>query len=202
MSQSMTIDPAKQGFMDTVALNGSESASKALTKWFGRNVQVTAGGFDVVPLEKLSSRMCEPEDIIIAVHTLIRGALDGHVLLALPEDVAFGIADCLMQQPEGTTKSLGEIERSAIQETGNLVSSAFINSLANSLGVRAMPTAPTVLHDMAGAIIQPLVIEQAATSNHALMISATFKIDDTKLDWWLFVLPDPKTLKVMEALLT
>lgn len=202
MSQSMTIDPAKQGFMDTVAINGSESASKALTKWFGRNVQVTAGGFDVIPLEKLSSMVCEPEDVIVAVHTHMSGALDGHVLLALPEDVAYGIVDCLMQRPEGTTQSLGDIERSAIQETGNLVSSAFINSLANSLGIRAMPTAPTVLHDMAGAIIQPLVIEQAATSNDALMISASFKIDDTKLDWWLFVLPDPKTLKVMEALLT
>ena len=175
----MTSDPAKQGFMDTVALNGSESASQALTKWFGRNVQVTAGGFDVIPLEKLSSKLCEPEDVIVAVHTHMSGALDGHVLLALPEHVASGI-----------------------QELGNLVSSAFINSLANSLGVRAMPTAPTVLHDMAGAIIQPLVIEQAATSNDALMISASFKIDDTKLDWWLFVLPDPKTIKVMEALLT
>ena len=202
MSEQLAIDPAKRGFMDTVALNGGENASRALTKWFGRRVQITTGGFRVVPLKELSGVICEPEEIIVAVHTQIAGSLDGHVLLAFPESVAFQIADTLMQQPEGTTTALGEMEQSAIQETGNLVSSAFVSSLATSLGVRAMPTAPTLMHDMAGAIIEPLVFEQASASNNALMISATFKIDDAALDWWLFVLPDPKTLKVMEALLT
>ena len=155
-----------------------------------------------MPLEDLTELMCGPDEVIVAVHTMIAGSLGGHVLLAFPEKVAYGIADTLMQQPVGTTAMLGEMEQSAIQETGNIVSSAFINSLASSLAVRAMPTAPTVLQDMAGAVIEPLVLEQAATSNQALMISASFKIDDTELDWWLFVLPDPKTLKVMEALLT
>lgn len=202
MTSHMAIDPAKQGFMDTIALNGAENVSQALSRWFGRSVQITTGGFKVVPLEDLAELMCGPEEVIVAVHTLIAGSLGGHVLLAFPEEVAYGIADILMQQPVGTTATLGEMEQSAIEETGNIVSSAFVNSLANSLGVRAMPTAPTLLQDMAGALIEPLVLEQAATSNQALMISASFKINDTELDWWLFVLPDPKTLKVMEALLT
>lgn len=202
MIEQLAIDPAKRGFMDTVALSGGESASRALTKWFGRQVQITTGGFSVVPLTELSAVICDPEEVIVAVHTRIAGSLDGHVLLAFPEAVAFQITDTLMQQPQGTTTALGEIEQSAIQETGNLVSSAFISSLATSLGVRAVPTSPTLMHDMAGAIIEPLVYEQAAASNNALMITTTFKIDDVALDWWLFVLPDPKTLKVMEALLT
>ncbi len=54
---------------------------------------------------------------------------------------------------------------------------------------------------MAGAIIQPLIIEQLAVSDVALMIPAVFEIDTLALDWWLFVLPSPESLVVMEVLL-
>lgn len=202
MSQHLSIDRTKQAFIDTIALKGSESASQALTKWFGRAVQIVTGGFKAVPLKELSGLVCEAEEVVVAVHTHICGSLGGHVLLTFSEEVAYEIADTLMQQPSGTTCSLGEMEQSAIQETGNIVSSSFINSFAMALGVRAMPTAPTVLQDMAGAIIEPLVLEQAAIGNSALMIEASFRIDDANMGWSLFVLPDPKTLKVMEALLT
>lgn len=198
----LTIDPAKQGIMDAIASTGAEHASQSLTKWFGKCVRISTSGFKAVPLDELSNMMCPPDEIIVAIHAHITGSLSGHVLLAFPENVAHRLVDCLMQQPDGTNTAFNEMEQSALQETGNIVSSSFINSLATSLGVRALPSTPQFLHDMAGAIIQPLVIEQLATSNNALMITATFEFDNSMLDWWLYVMPDPKSLKVMEALLS
>ncbi len=198
----LVIKPQKQGIMDMVALGGAEHASAALSKWLGRSVQINTSGFKTVPLDELCSVMCPAEEVIIAVHTHISGALGGHVLLAFPGHVAGQLVDCLMGQPEGTTVAYGEMEQSALLETGNIVSSAFINSLATALGVRLLPTVPTFLFDLAGSIIEQLVLEQAAVSNSALMIAATFEIDSSSLDSWFFVMPDPKTLEVMEALLT
>lgn len=198
---AVEISPSKRAGLDMVAINGATHASETLSKWFGREVRIETDGFVSVPLERISELMRSAEELVVAVHTRIEGAMGGHVLLAFPEKVAFGLVDVLLGQTPGTTTELEEMGQSAIQETANIVASAFINSLSAALGVRATPGVPTCQHDMGGAIIEPLVMEQLAVSDRALMISAVFEIDALALDWWLFVLPSPESVPVMEALL-
>lgn len=200
MSQATTPKP-KDAVLDMVAINGATHASAALSKWFGRDVRIETDGFATVPLSRIANLMGDPEDVVVAIHTRIEGAMSGHVLLAFPERVAFALIDLLIGQPQGTTDAVDEMGRSAIQETGNIVSSAFINSLSTAMAIRAAPGVPEFQHDMSGPIMEPLVIEQLAVSDSALMIPAVFEIDALALDWWLFFLPSPESMAVMEALL-
>lgn len=200
MSQSTTSKP-KGAVLDMVAINGATHASEALSKWFGRDVRIETDGFARIPLARISNLMGDPEDVVVAIHTRIEGAITGHVLLAFPERVAFALIDLLLGQPPGTTDTVDEMGRSAIQETGNIVSSAFVNSLTTAMAVRAAPGVPEFQYDMAGAIMEPLVVEQLAVSDSALMIPSIFEIDSLSLDWWLFFLPSPESMAVMEALL-
>ena len=200
MSKAMTTK-TKRNVLDMVAINGATHASEALTKWLGRDVHIEVDGFARIPLDRVSNLMRTPEEVIVAIHTQIEGAMAGHVLLAFPEQVAHALIDVLVGQSPGTTTAMDEMGRSALQETGNIVSSAFINSLSAVLAVRAAPGPPEFVHDMAGAIIEPLVLEQAAVRDTVLMIPAVLEIDDLALDWWLLILRSPDSLTVMEALL-
>ena len=182
----------------TVAVNSAYNASRALSKWFKRGVRLTSDGFENVPLHEISAVAGGPEDPVVAVHMKLDGELSGDVLLVFPERVGASLVDLMIGAPDGTTKTFGELECSCLQETGNIVASAFTNSLAGWLRVESIPGSPTVVHDLACAVLEPLLIGQAAIGDTALLAKTEFELDGHQMDWRLLLLPSAESLSIMQ----
>lgn len=183
----------------TVTVNSSYHASRALSKWFRRGVRLTCDGFAETPLHELADALGEADSCVAAIHMALEGELSGDVLLAFPEATALALADLLMGSPPGTARSLGEIERSALQETGNILGSALTNSLASWLKLDVRPSAPVVLHDLAGAVIQPLVVQHVAAADSAFLTQTEFELDGSKLDFRMLLLPAPEAMALIRS---
>ncbi len=183
----------------TVAVNSAYNASRALSKWFKRGVRLTSDGFESLPLGQVVSAACDPDDLVVAAHMPLEGELDGDVLLVFREKTAMHVVDMMIGAPEGTTKQIGDLEASCIQETGNIVATSFTNSLAGWLNVETIPAAPTVVHDMACAVIEPLLISQAEIGDTALVSRTEFELDGRQLDWFLLLLPSAGALEKMRS---
>lgn len=181
----------------TVAVNSAYNASRALSKWFKRGVRLTSDGFESLLLDDVVTAACAPEDAVVAAHMPLEGEIDGDVLLVFKEETALKIADMMMGAPEGTSTQVGEMESSCIQETGNIVATAFTNSLAGWLNAETIPAAPTVVHDMACAVIEPLLVNQATIGDSALVSRTEFEMDGKQLDWFLLLLPSAAALEKM-----
>lgn len=199
--QQFLIHPPRQPILDRIAVLSAEQASTALSKWFGQTVRIHCDGFAGMPLEQVSTIIDGGESPVAALHMLMAGALSGHILLAFPESTASKLVSILTLEPPHPAAEFDDMARSALCETGNIVASAFVNSLASHLGVRASPTPPTFCFDMGAALIQPLVAEQVEMSAETLYVASTFEIEGQSLDWWLYVVPSPECMQVMVALL-
>lgn len=195
------VNPPKQILLDHVAIRAAEVASLALTKWFGHEVRIHTNGFAKASTEEVSTMIGGGESPVVAVHTHMDGALSGHVLLAFPEETAVKIVSMLTGEPAGEPGRFDDLAQSALCETANIVSSAFINSLSQSLNVRAIPSPPSLRYDLGAALIEPLAAEQLEVSSGILYVSASFEIAGAALDWWLYVVPSPECMQVMVALL-
>lgn len=182
----------------TVAVNSAYSASRALSKWFKHGVRLTCDGFAGVPIAQASELAGAPDDPVVAVHMTLQGDLHGDVLLVFPENVAYELVDLMIGAAPGTTRSLGELEISCLQETGNIVGTSFANCLSSWLNVTTIPASPTVVHDMACAVIDPLVIGHAAVSDEALVSKTEFDMDGHRKEWSLLLLPSAESMKRME----
>ncbi len=182
----------------TVAINGAYNASRALSKWFKRGVRLTSDGFRNVPLTELSSAAGEPDEVVAAIHLQMLGEIEGDILLAFPERAALRLVDALIEAEPGTSKEFNELEQSCLQETGNIVGSAFANSLAGWLQLQTTPQSPTFVHDLAAAVIQPLIIEQAALGDNALVSRTEFDFGGDQLDWRLILIPSAGSLSIMQ----
>ncbi len=182
-----------------VAINSAYNASRALSKWFHRGVRLTCDGFRLVSLSEAADALGAPDDAVIAVHMPLEGELGGDILLAFPEEVALSLVDVLMMQPPGTTTTLGELEQSGLQETGNIVGSALANSLSNWLKLPTAPGAPEVRHDLAGAVIEPLLVRQAVDGDDILVAHTEFELDGARKDFRLLLLPAVESLAAMRA---
>lgn len=181
----------------TVAVNSAYNASRALSKWFQRGVRLTSDGFETLPISEVARCGGSSEDVVVAAHMTLAGDLTGDVLLVFPESTAMKLVDRMIGADEGTTKQITELEASCIQETGNIVGSSFANSLATWLKVECIPAAPTVVHDLACAVVEPLLVSQATLGDEALVSRTEFEMDGQQMEWSFLFLPSADALKVM-----
>src|SRR5262249_39686268 len=63
------------------------------------------------------------------------------------KDSAAALLDILLSRAPGTGTVDSEMERSGLQETGNILASSFLNALARWMGKILLPSVPTVVID-------------------------------------------------------
>lgn len=196
MPTAATIAPSPD-LLTTVMRNGAEHASRALSKWLRKGVRVGSDGLTAVKLADAGARFGEPDQAVVAVHMPLAGTCSGHLLLIFPPDVALALVDLLMEQPEGTSSSFGELETSCLQETCNIVGSAYMNCLSKWLDMSIEPGAPVLVHDMVCAVVEPVLAEHAVHSDEVFLASTEFLLDGRRLEWSMMLLPSPETLAGM-----
>ena len=148
-----------------------------------------------------------PESIVLAVYVGITGSLQGHALLLFSPSDAHRLAGILLagllgpgELPmESTTDPLqyDELELSALQEAGNVTISAFLNELGTHLHEPVMPTPPQVVIEMAGAVLDAVLLDLVNDGDQVLAAKTTFSEGGRDIDGSLFVLPRADSLRVL-----
>jgi chemotaxis protein CheC len=191
LDEGVSLDDA----LRAVAVNSAYSASRALSKWLHRGVRLNTEGFVQVPLGDLSSIIGDPDAPTAAIHMPIEGTIKGDVLLLLPEATALRLTEMLIGTEVGTTTELGEFEQSALQETGNIVGTSFANCLSQWLNLKVVPGAPRFAYDLACAVVEPLLAEQAAHADTAWLTQTVFELDAHRLEWCMLLLLDTESIR-------
>jgi chemotaxis protein CheC len=86
---------------------------------------------------------------------------------------------------------ISEIERSALKEVGVILANAYLGALGSFVGLGLVPRVPEVITDMAGAIIDYILIELSVKSSFALLIESEFKQPEASIAGHFFLIPDP-----------
>jgi chemotaxis protein CheC len=148
-----------------------------------------------------------PEAIVLAVYVGIWGSIEGHALLLFSPADAHRLAKILLagllgpgELPiEATTDVLAydELELSALQEAGNVTISAFLNELGMHLHEPCQPTPPQVVIEMAGAVLDAVLLDLVSDADQMLAAKTTFSEGGRAIDGTLLVLPRADSLRVL-----
>ena len=123
------------------------------------------------------------------------GNISGRFLLLIPEHTAFKllstlIPGCVIDNPA----QMGEMEKSCIKEVGNILAGAFLNALSVLTRTPMLNSLPSMAFDMVGALLDGVIAEMLAVSDHVLMIETSFIESQENLKLNIFLLPDPTSL--------
>ena len=100
--------------------------------------------------------------------------------------------------PEGN--EFDEMGLSAMQEVGNIITGAYLNSLSSMTNLTVIPSPPAVTVDMAGAILSVPAIQFGIYGDKILLIQSQF-YDEVKLDGYFILIPDLESYeKILTAL--
>jgi chemotaxis protein CheC len=168
---------------------GSTTAVSGLSQMVNKEFTVTALNLEEVSTKNASTLIGKADDMVIGVYLLFSGNANGHILLAFKPEIAFELVDMAMGSPSGSTNSLGEMERSVLGEMGNIVGSFFLNGVADSVGLRLMPSPPAVVEDMAGALIGSVLVEAFRDNDSLFVIKLLFSTPSREIEGKFLVLP-------------
>jgi chemotaxis protein CheC len=188
------LSPNLRAFLEKIAGEGFRHAAEGLSGMMGRAVTAGPAAVQQVALRDIPALFGGPEAEAVGIYLRSEGLLAAQFLIAVPYQKAMELADLLMDQPVGTTTQMGNMERSALAEVGNLSTAFFLNSVDTIIGLGARPTPPAVMVDMLGAIIDIIISTTGGSVEQVSLLHSTLLQggQDTQAELWM--IPDADTL--------
>jgi chemotaxis protein CheC len=189
LSTETKLDSMELATWSQLINSGAASAVSGLAKMLGKEVGLTCLNLKTMSPSYAANMLGGPENLVVAVYFTIQGEARGHILLAYPPHTAFGLIDMMLDNPPDTTEELGELEESVLAELGNVVGSAFLNSVGDGTGARLRPTPPVVIVDMAGAVLGIALTDILQHHDEIYAMEAVFDTNDKQVSGVLLIMP-------------
>jgi len=206
----MLLSPTAETVLAHTFARAMTRAGEALGTMSGHELAVSAPDVRFCRAEDVVQMAGGPDTVVVAIYLGITGSLQGHAILLLPPEGAHRLADVLLDgfvdpvEPSmipAEPLAFGELELSALQEVGNVTLGAFLNEIGRHLQEPVQPTVPQAIIEMAGAILDTILLDLVADTDEVLAAQTTFHEGDNEIEGALLVLPRPDSLAVLvEAL--
>jgi chemotaxis protein CheC len=183
--------------MREVANIGAGHAATALSQMTNRTIMITVPRVNIRPLEETCDTVGTPEEVMAAILMHMMGDLTGRALLLFPQRSARTLCDFLMRRELGTTQEFGEMEQSALKEAGNILASAYLNALSDFMGMMLVPSVPSLVIDLSGAVLTSAVLNFGQDRDYAFCVETSFRLEGTTepLGGHFLLLPDMASLR-------
>ena len=188
----------QRGALVTLFQRGADEAAAALSGWIGRPAAIRVREVDLLPLEAAGGLLGAHDEPLCCAAMEVRGALSGILLLAVDDAAGLALADLLLGRPAGSGTAWGEVEESATLETANIVGCAYLGAIAAALAAAGgdgsaatiVPSPPSFLREYAEALMEALLVDQAALCDAVFLTRTEFAIDGSPVHCSLVFVPD------------
>lgn len=177
---------------------GAGNAATALSMMIGKKVDMTVPAVNVVRLDDIVEENGETEVAGTVVRVL--GDIAGNILLVFENSTAENIIRKLVGNPQSPESEMGS---SVLCEIANIISAAYMNSIAQLTNLAILPSVPATSYDMLGAILTTTFIESNQYDEYILDIETVFLDDDTEenIGGHFYYIPMPGSLeKILQAI--
>ncbi|OGS23654.1 MAG: hypothetical protein A2314_07790 [Elusimicrobia bacterium RIFOXYB2_FULL_50_12] len=197
MSDEKQLSSFQLDALKEICLISAANAATAVSKMVKKKVEMGVPEVRLVPIAGVVAALGSSETLIVGIYSKIIGDLSGGFLLAFPRESAFALSDVLLKKKLGETKLLDDMDTSALKETGNIIAGAFVSALARMIKRSLLISVPRLAYDMAGAIIDFILIEVAEVAEYAVVLEIVFYDVPETVRGKFFILPDPNSLALL-----
>ncbi len=179
---------------------GIANSITGLSQMVGQEIVPISLNPKVVEINEVPDMVGGAEALKVGVYLQITGTATGHMVLVYEPQSAYELLDMLMGMEPGTTTEIGELERSALGEMGNITGSFFLNALSETTGFCLMPSPPAVIMDMAGAILNVALAEIMMEMDEVCLVEASFGTSDKQVNGTFLVMPSLNLITMLRKI--
>lgn len=194
MIDEFDLSPVQLDALREIGNIGAGNSATALSQVLNKKIDMNVPRVSLVPIEDVPDLVGGPDAIIVAVFLRVYGKAPGNILFLMPKQNALLMVDDLMGRPHGTTKVIDDMDASALKEVGNILTGSYLNAFFHFTNIAMLPSIPALAVDMAGAILNIVLVQLGQMGDHAMVIETKFLADDDSVNGHFFLVPDPGSL--------
>lgn len=192
------LDSVQLDTLKEISNIGMGHAATALSQMIGQPVQLKVPNVTITEISKVPDYLGGAETMMVGITLQILGDARGSIMLLFPEESAHRLTSSLLGQ-QNKSLEMDEVTTSTLKEVGNILASAYLSALGNMMGKTLIPSVPMLAYDMAGAVVDYVLIDLSKTGDLAMMVETDFTGDPNQpldVKGHFFLLPDPTTLDI------
>ncbi|QXM06126.1 chemotaxis protein CheC [Crassaminicella indica] len=175
---------------------GAGNAATALAKMLNRKIDMNVPKVEILEFKEVAELLGGAEKPVCGIYFNFEGDLTGNIMFLLTVKSAKMLANMLLFKEEDSD-ILTEIDQSALQEIGNILSGAYVSSLTTLTGLNMKISIPSLTIDMAGAILSVPIIQYGQVGDKVLLIETEFKEGMDDIKGYFFLVPDVESFEVL-----
>ena len=170
---------------------GARNASDNITMMTGIDTSVEVSNLSFVPVETVTTRVDDDTHVGVAIQ--FHGLPSGYVLILFDESSAKLLLEEIVPSPVEAGE-YDEMQKSAIKEIGNVMTSGFVDGWANVLDTTIDITPPKFVHDFGRSIMDPIAARIGRDQEFAFVLDSAIVTTDQQIGCNIYAVPDEREL--------
>ncbi len=191
-----TLNNVQMDVLKELSNIGMGHAATALSQMIGQPVQLRVPHVTITEISQVPDYLGGAEKMMVGITLQILGDARGSIMLLFPQESAHRLL-CKLLGDQGKILIMNELTISTLKEVGNILASAYLSALGNLLHKTLIPSVPLLAYDMAGAVVDYILIDLSKSSDLAMLVETDFtgkSPQDLAIKGHFFLIPDPSTL--------
>ena len=122
--------------------SATHDASAAMSRWTDGLITLTLDEVRELPLDMVCQELNIDDSLLTMVVLSLEGELGGEMILTFDEENGRQLAASLLGREVNQDPEWSELEKSALTETGNILSCAYMNAVTRLIDHELVPSAP------------------------------------------------------------
>ena len=173
------------------------NAATALSQLLNKKISITVPNIFFLSTEELPATAGGADALVVGLVLRVLGDLPCIIIFIFSQKDALAFASLMTGRKISENSIIGDLERSALKEIGMILTNAYLVALSSFIGMSFVPCVPELIVDMAGAIVDYILIELSCKSKQALWIDSEFHEPTTSIRGHFFIIPNPEGLKAI-----
>ncbi len=193
------LNPLHLDILKEIGTIGAGNAATSLSKMLNRRIDMKVPEVKIAEFKDVEDIMDGAETLVVGIYLEFQGDISGIVLLVLDVISAKRITALLLGNAhrDALNEAFSEIEVSALEELGNILTAAYLGAISSFTGLAVKPSVPYFACDMLGAILSVPMIQFGQTSDRAMFIETDLINGTERFRSHFIVIPDIESFTVI-----
>ena len=201
MPSSATTNEPQLDLLHQLFASATHDASAAMCRWTNGVITLSLDEVREIPLEEVCAEFDFGDELLTMVVLTLEGDVGGDMILTFDESNGRQLAASLLSSPVGEQEEWSDLEKSALNETGNILGCAYMNALTRLIDAELVPSPPYFLQDYGASVLQQALMAQAVTCDRVLVCRTSFHREGEELNWNVFFVPTQGLREAMQSAL-
>lgn len=194
------LNPIHYDVLREIGNIGAGNATTALAQLINMKIDMSVPKVALTPFKEIADIIGSEETILAGILLQLEGDVNGMMMFLLHLESAHHLVNVLMGNPIDKDDDFTEMEYSALNEIGNIISGSYLSALSSLTKLTITASVPSLSVDMAGALLSVPAIEFGKIGDKVLLIQTQFGEDDFVNGYFLMIPELDSYDKILESL--